>query len=70
MDTVSGTAATKSAADVKKKEYPADPLNIVVVNPDLNDACLDTHKNHCIPTRNSMVYSRSTPPPPPDPRTR
>ena len=43
-----GTADTKLAANAKKEKSPADPLSILVVNPDHNKARWGTHKAHCV----------------------
>ena len=63
MGTAAGAATAESAADTKIATPPADPLSIVVVNPDYNEACWSTHRYHCGYKRKVVEDFRATPPP-------
>ena len=58
---------SKSAADAKEEKSPADPLSIVVLNPNYNKACWSTHRYQCGSTRKVVEDRRATTPSPPKP---
>ena len=49
IGTAFGDTAAKSATEVKNPKHSADPLNVVVVNPDFKEGRWGTHKAHWIP---------------------
>ena len=57
--TVAGAAAAKSA-NAKNEKSPANPLNIVIVNPDYNKVHWEVYKAHCVPTRKVVVGRLTT----------
>ena len=61
---IAGTATAKPY-DAKKEKYPANPLNIVVINPEYNKVLWGVRKAHYRPMRKVVEYFRSTNPTPP-----
>ena len=61
-------AATARLANAKERNPPANPINVVVVNPNHNKVRWGIYKAHCVPMSKVVEDCRSnTLPPPPIP---
>ena len=67
--TASGAAVAKLAAEAKNPKPTADPLKVVVVNPDYDESHWVTYKAHCRPMRKVVDDFKATNPLPSAPTT-
>ena len=64
---IAASTAAAAGAATAKSESPTDPLTIVVVNPNYNEAHWGTTKEHCRPIRTVVEDCRATNPLPSSP---